>query len=166
MTRDILSKLRAIAFRKTDVHTLHSPAVDLLVEYGDAESVEPLTKVANDQGKLEQFSEPAQDPSGASKAQHNPQMLLDFIQSGQFVDFGVSRQWALNKAVELGVAKERMRSALISHNQNIHNNEFLKAEMADLKRSAIRLKVFNGDELPEVQLPSTQPGNSRPVLRS
>jgi len=158
ITGEMMDPLREIAFQTTPKDKPpHMPAVDFLVEFGDLASVPLLKERAAALGKMEQYMQPGAGMIWRIEAHQKPQMLLDFIQSDLWVDFGVSRRWALDKAVEIGVSKEQIRSALIAHAAHKDKNRWFKSELVGLKRQAIRQGVFRGDELPDIAVPTSEP---------
>jgi hypothetical protein len=161
VTPEVLPKLREIAFGLGGDRRLHRPAVDLLVEYGDAGAVEPLREAAEARGKTAQYTQPCSGGIWRIEAQQKPEMLTDFLRSNLSVDFGCSSRWVLDKAVERGVPKETIRSALLARAAQVGENKWLKVEMIYLKMWAIELNVMRPDDLPDVLIPTTQPGGSK-----
>ena len=164
----MMDQLCEIAFQTTPKDkSPHMPAVDFLVELGDMASVPLLKERAAALGKMEQYTMTGDGMIWRIEAHHNPQMLLDFLRSDQWFGFN-SRDWALEKAVAIGVPKEQIRSALIAHAAHKDKNRWFKGELAGLKKQAIRLGVFHGDELPDIPIPtdgSCGRGQQRWILR-
>lgn len=157
VTPALFGELRKVAFESTPKdQPAHGPSLDLLVEAGDAASLPFLKERAESLGKTKEYNQPGAGFIWRIEAQQDTAMLLDFISSDLWVGFAGSRSWALNKAVELGVEKERIRSAIIAFADHIDNNQWFRPELIGLKREAIRLGVFQGDELPEVKVPKLQ----------
>lgn len=173
VTAGILDQLRELAFATTTKDQPYNrAAIDLLAEYGDLPTATRLRELARARNTVEEWSRPP-GPIWRIEAQHNTQILLDYIASGEWSDY-VSRPWAVRKAVKLGVAPEKIRAAVISHSTKVGEHPGLKGEMGYLKMEALSSKVLRSDDLPAVHLPSTQPGiwkilttqsTSRPTTR-
>lgn len=161
VTPEVLPKLREIAFGPAGDRRLHRPAVDLLVEYGDADAIRPLREAAEAHGKTAQYTQPCSGGIWRIEAQNKPEMLTEFLRSNLSVDFGCSSRWVLDKAVERGVPTETIRSALLARAAQVGENRWLKVEMVYLKMWAIELNVMRPDDLPDVPIPTTQPGGSK-----
>ncbi len=157
ITADILDQLREIAFATTTKDEPYNrAAIDLLAEYGDLPAAIRLREIARTRNTMNEWSKPP-GPIWRIEAQHNTQMLLDYVASGEWTDY-VSRSWAVRKAVKLGVAPEEIRTAVISHSTKVGEHPGLKGEMGYLKMEALSNKVLRSDDLPAVHLPSTRPG--------
>jgi len=157
-TPDVLKELRQVAFGITPKdQPPHMPALDLLVEAGDLQSVPLLKERASALDKVEEYNQPGAGAIWRIEAQHDPQMLLDVLASDAWIDFGGSRMWMLDKAVQLGLDKRRIADAIIEFSTHVNKNIWFRGELVGLKREAIRLGVFQGDELPDIKVPPTRP---------
>jgi hypothetical protein len=85
------------------------------------------------------------------EVQHPPSKLVDYIAS---TGGWHARAWAVERAVELGVPKEKVRDAVIAHANKITpvGKNGVRPGLFDIKRVALRLGVLQEDDLPDVKL--------------
>ena len=80
------------------------------------------------------------------ESQHNPDILLDHIRSDQWVDHR-TRLWAVEKAIALGVDRNKLRSALLDHARHASADTRLNADVARLGRLAADRGILKSGEL-------------------
>ena len=166
LDRTSLPKLRELVRQSEDPHKFHYGAASALAHLGDVEIRDELKRLSakftpierNLGGILEYFV-------WQIEVQQTPDKLLGYIASDQHV--GSSRRcWAVRRAVELGVEREKIRAAILEHAANVEprahrreNGRTIKfwPGLSTLKKEGLKLGILLPNDLPDVKVPQVEP---------
>lgn len=162
-----LPKLRELVRASADAESFHYGAAAALAHLGDREIVADLeaartmlrAKHVNLEGYVIYYI-------WQITIQHPVSKLLDFIASTERLLNVETRMWAVRRAVELDIPKEKIREALLKHAKQVEPKVFREADgrevkvwpgLASLKRQGLKLGILRTDDLPRVKVPKVEP---------
>lgn len=161
MDAEFAERLRRILLVRTETGMrLNHGALDMLANYGDPDTARQLKEwieLQPNRGELWNRYGVVGAHIWMIEAQQNPPMLLDYLRSAEWIDYS-SRLWALSKAVKLGIDKAEIRAAVLQHSTHVNEDDRLRPTMRHLKKLAIQEGALRPDDLPDVELPSEDPG--------
>jgi hypothetical protein len=147
VTGEVVPRLREIAFNKPiGTKDYHASALYLLAEYGDLETARRLRERWKEQGVDEALINRAGGYVWMIESQHHPDMLLDHIRSGEWIDYN-TRVWALRRAVALNLDKSKLRDALLEHAGRVDSDPRLRASVEELSKLAVQNGILKPGEL-------------------
>ena len=88
--------------------------------------------------------------------QHPRTKLLEYIRSGEDIEHGGKREWAIRRVVQLEIPREDIREAILAHAQyhkpDRHGYQFV---MARFKNIALELGILRPHDLADVRAPDS-----------
>lgn len=141
-----------------------SPAAEIVAYHGDKTLLPLLEGALEDESKVRgavraRFSRAI----WRIKAQHPPDSLLDSIKS---LENGIDRPWAIERAIALGVSREKIRDAILDYTrrQQDPRDRMWRAERKEIVRISRESGVLTEDDvkgLPPAEEISTTPETGR-----
>jgi hypothetical protein len=147
-------ELRELVRASKDSDTFHFHASAALAHMGDQEIVPHLQEMQTVAAKrsrqlvgvLSQFL-------WMISNQHPPSRLVDYIKSAQDIENVQRRVWAVRRAIELGIDRDLIRSALLEHGEQVKPTgpNDLRAGLSDLKVLGVQLDLLSERDWPDVR---------------
>ncbi len=162
-----LPKLRALVRQSNDPDSFHFGAAAALAHLGDREILPDLEaarpslrkKHVNIENYVVYYI-------WQINVQHPAAKLLEYIASAEDIGRARPRMWAVRRALELGLDREKIRAAVLEHASKVEPKEFRQQtgrvvevwpSLSTIKAEAIELGVLRADDLPEVKIPAAKP---------
>jgi hypothetical protein len=148
-----LPMIREFVRASPDARHFHFHAAAALAHFGDLEIIPELRAW---QPKLAEVSKNLAGRIDGMiwqiELQHPPEKLLEHIAS---VGHPAMREWAIRRAVELGVSKEDIRRAILAHADKVEpvTEKRIKPGLPSIKLVGMDLGVLEPTDLPDVALP-------------
>jgi hypothetical protein len=147
-------RLRELVRASPDAEHFHFHAAAALAHFGDREIIPDLRTW---QPRLAQASKnlagPIERYIWQIEIQHPPSKLIEHIAS---VGGWPMREWAIQRAAELGLPKDEIRRAILTHAEKVEpvTEKKIKPGLTTIKIVGLRLGVLEPADLPEVRLPA------------
>lgn len=161
----MLPRLRSFIKRSVkDPDSFPPAAARLLADRGDLE-VLPIMNQAETAmwgNEVLEGRKPEDIPGSCSwriRIQHPPDSLLDWLAKGpsDSIEGRISqdtRRWIMERAVERGLEKEKIREATLQYARKYYKaGRPHNMELPSFKHRAIELGILRADDLPEIKLP-------------
>jgi len=90
------------------------------------------------------------------KAQHPPSGLLDYVAADRPNNVESDRsRWAMQRALELGIPRERVREALLAHARRLEASGRVedRNNLIFVKFEGLQVGVLEADDLPDIKIP-------------
>ena len=145
-------RLRGLVRAETTVDKFNFAAADALSYLGDSKII-PDFEARKEGFRIEHVNLESELSRyiWRIEVQHPPDKLLDYIASDGWPMYRDHRIQSVRRAVKLGIPKERIREAILKHNQNALDSQ-KQTEMIELKWFGIKWGILQESDLPDIDL--------------
>lgn len=153
-----IPKLRRLVRESPDMEQFHWAALSALSHLGDREIMPDI-----DSWQERYKRERPNAKMGFEyfiwriEVQHPRTKLLEFIRSGEDIEHGAKREWAIGRVVQLEIPAEDIREAILAHAQYHKPDRYgYQFVMARLKHIALELGILRPHDLADVRAPKLE----------
>ena len=157
LEQESIPELRKLVRQSSGADQFHSHAAAILAHLGDEGILPDLERwqtIFAQKGK--NLDDYAKSWIWKIQVQHPPEKLVAYIASDSP---RLAREWAVRRAVELGVPKSEIRQAVLAHVAKLEatGKREVYGRMIMMKQVGLELGVLESEDLPDVKIPTELP---------